>query len=204
MKNILISGKIIKDKYNQIGEFLDEAWINYFKNKNINLINCNVPTNKLLKKLTISGVILTGGNDLYKIKKKRFNKIRDIKDSKLLNFALSNNIPVLGVCRGFQFIASKMGGVISKKKGHVKKKHILKVNDKIFNQKIKKININSFHDYVVIKLSKKFRKTFQLSDKSIELAISNNKKILLMMFHPERKNISDRVIKKIIFNFFKI
>ena len=204
MKNILISGKIIKDKYNQIGEFLDEAWINYFKNKNINLINCNVPTNKLLKKLTISGVILTGGNDLYKIKKKRFNKIRDIKDSKLLNFALSNNIPVLGVCRGFQFIASKMGGVISKKKGHVKKKHILKVNDKIFNQKIKKININSFHDYVVIKLSKKFRKTYQLSDKSIELAISNNKKILLMMFHPERKNISDRVIKKIIFNFFKI
>ena len=27
-------------------------------------------TNKLLKKLTISGVILTGGNDIYKIKKK--------------------------------------------------------------------------------------------------------------------------------------
>lgn len=204
MKNILISGKVIADKYNQIGEFLDEAWINYFKNKKINLINCSMLTNQLLKKLRISGVILTGGNDLYKIKKKRFNKIRDSKDSKLFNFAISNNIPVLGVCRGFQFIASKMGGTINKKKGHVKKKHILKVNDKIFNQEIEKIIINSFHDYVVTKLSKKFRKTYQLSDKSIELAISNNKKILLMMFHPERKNISDKIIKKIIFDFFKI
>ena len=97
-----------------------------------------------------------------------------------------------------------MGGTINKKKGHVKKKHILKVNDKIFNQEIEKIIINSFHDYVVTKLSKKFRKTYQLSDKSIELAISNNKKILLMMFHPERKNISDKIIKKIIFDFFKI
>ena len=46
---------------------------------------------------------------------------------------------------------------INKKKGHVKKKHILKVNDKIFNQEIEKIIINSFHDYVVTKLSKKFR-----------------------------------------------
>ena len=69
MKNILISGKVIADKYNQIGEFLDEAWINYFKNKKINLINCSMLTNQLLKKLRISGVILTGGNDLYKIKK---------------------------------------------------------------------------------------------------------------------------------------
>ncbi len=204
MKNILISGKVIADKYNQIGEFLDDAWIDYFKNKKINLINCKVLKNSFLKRLKIGGVILTGGNDLYKIKKKRFNKIRDIKDNKLLNYALSNNIPILGVCRGFQFIASKMGGVINKKKGHVNTRHILEVNDKIFNQKIKKININSFHDYAVTKLSKKFKKTYKLSDKSIELALSKNKKILLMMFHPERKNISDKIIKKIIFDFFKI
>ena len=73
------------------------------------------------------------------------------------------------------------------KKDQCKKKHILKVNDKIFNQEIEKIIINSFHDYVVTKLSKKFRKTYQLSDKSIELAISNNKKNIVNDVSPREK-----------------
>ena len=33
MKRILISPKIIKDDYGQSGQFLDTAWIKYFKNK---------------------------------------------------------------------------------------------------------------------------------------------------------------------------
>ena len=70
MKNILLSSKIIKDKYGQLGQFVDLSWFNFFQNK-VNLISV-FPNSKIkIKNLNIDGLILSGGNDLYSIKKKK-------------------------------------------------------------------------------------------------------------------------------------
>ena len=109
MKKILISPKIIKDKYGQFGQFLDLSWLNFFHNK-VNLFTW-IPQNKnSINSLNFDGVILTGGNDLYSIKKKKENLIRDKFELKLLKFAIKKSIPILAVCRGFQFINNFFGG----------------------------------------------------------------------------------------------
>ena len=55
---------------------------------------------------------------------------------------------------------------------------------------------------------KNLPKTFffveKCKDKTIEIAYSKKLKILNLMFHPERKNISQNIINKLIFSHFKI
>ncbi len=66
------------------------------------------------------------------------------------------------------------------------------------------LKVNSFHKYAVYKLPNFFNKLVRNKDGSIELAISKNNKILCTMFHPERKNISQKKINKIIFKHLNI
>ena len=84
----------------------------------------------------------------------------------MINFSITKNIPVLGVCRGMQSIQNYFGNDIQIIKNHVKKRHSLNVLD---NAKIGKIlkqydQVNSFHEYGSLKSNKDI----------ISLAISND------------------------------
>ena len=68
MKRILISPKIIKDDYGQSGQFLDTAWIKYFKNK-ADLFTWNPKSIISKNNFIFDGLILSGGNDIFSIKK---------------------------------------------------------------------------------------------------------------------------------------
>jgi|KBSSwiStaDraftv2_1062776.scaffolds.fasta_scaffold117677_2 putative glutamine amidotransferase len=67
----------------------------------------------------LDGFILTGGNDVGKCPS------RDETESALLNLALERRAPVLGVCRGLQFIQCHFGGPIANcaREIHVGKRH---------------------------------------------------------------------------------
>ena len=206
MHNILITQKALKDKHNQLVWSLENNWYKYFKNKNINLIsiNSNYQNFKNIIKIKPKGIIFSGGNDLYFLKKKKVNLIRDNLEKKILKTAIKNRIPILGVCRGFQFIANYFRCKIIKQKGHVRTTHSLKTNEKIYGLKLKKINVNSYHDYIVKKLPKTFDFIVKDKDNSIEIAYSKKFKILNFMFHPERKNFSQRIIDKLLFSHFNV
>ena len=52
----------------------------------------------------------------------------------LVNIAIKNNIPLLGICRGFHYINIHFGGSIYHNiKDHVKKDHILTSKNKFLN-----------------------------------------------------------------------
>lgn len=68
-----------------------------------------------------SGVIITGGEDVnpqlykkndYKKYCGKINKYRDSLELKMINYALLNNIPVLGICRGLQIMNVSQGGTL--------------------------------------------------------------------------------------------
>jgi len=147
---------------------------------------------------------LSGGNDLHNIIKLKENLIRDTLEKKLLKLAIKNKIPILAVCRGFQFVAKFFKCKIFKITKHVRSTHTLKINNKIFGSKIKILKVNSYHDYAVSQLPKHFNLIARCSDNSIEIAKSNKYNILNFMFHPERRNISQKEINKIVFSHFKI
>ncbi|WP_435117940.1 gamma-glutamyl-gamma-aminobutyrate hydrolase family protein [Candidatus Pelagibacter bacterium nBUS_49] len=131
--------------------------------------------------------------------------MRDKFEVELLKFSLKNSIPIIAVCRGFQFVNSYFGGKLQKTKNHVKKNHkiIFKKKELSFNEN-EILTVNSFHNYKIESLAKNFISIANSNDDSIEMAYARKQKILGLMFHPERKNISQLKINQLVFKYFKI
>lgn len=205
MNCILISPKIILSKHKTISHVIEDSWFKYLSKKKVKLLPVNVKSfqKKDLAELKPKAVILSGGNDLPIITKNKANIIREKNDNFLFKYAQSKRIPLLAICHGFHFVAKKFGAKIIRIKGHVKKNHEIKL-DNFIKKKIITLRVNSYHNYGIYDLPKKFSFISKCSDGTIEFAEIKKKKILCLMFHPERKNLSQNKINKIVFNHLKI
>ena len=200
-KRVFITPKIINSNKNNFEYQIDTNWFKYFKKLGFNLELIDTLNFNSKKKIDL--VIFSGGNDLFKKSKKKENFIRDFNEKKILKHCLKNNIKILGICRGFQLIADFFNCKVSNIDNHVRKNHNLILNNNSYFTKEKFFKVNSFHNYGLIKLTKDFNIISWHSDKSIEIAEHKNKKILCFMFHPERKNLSQKLINNYIINFMK-
>lgn len=203
MKTILLSSKITIDNYNKINFLIDENLSKFVKDLNLNILPISLNKNQInLKNLNkADGLILSGGGDLYKYKKNKINKIRDNYEKKLFKYFLKKNKPILLICRGFQLMADLYKIKLHKIKNHVKKFHSLNVSgSKYINNS--KLYVNSYHNYCIKDLPKNFIKVSFTKDNSIEIAEHKSKKILCLMFHPERKMRSKTTLLKSLRIFF--
>ena len=158
-----------------------------FPNSDIEILHGD----KFKKKLNL--IISSGGNTIFSLDKKINNKFREKLDKFYFNIALKKNISFLGICHGAQFIANKYKSKIEKKKYHTNKNHLIKFNSK------KKYIVNSYHDFSITKLGKALEKIAWTNDSSIEAFKIKNKKVLGIMWHPERY----KKIKKFDIQFLK-
>ena len=131
------------------------------------------------------------------------NIIRAKYNNYFFNLAQKKKIPTLGICLGAQFIAKKHKGILVKKQ-HVGEHIIVFSNAKIFKNTKLPNTTNSYHNYVIKKLGKKFIKLAFAKDKSIESFINLKKKILGIMWHPERFKKFRNFDKQIVKNFYDI
>jgi putative glutamine amidotransferase len=204
MHNILITPTVSWDRRKGFIFSIEENWINYANSLKFNLIIYNYDINFFKKNKKIDGVIFSGGNDIYSKKKKKNNFLRDKFETIVLKKALKIKIPILGVCRGFQFINFFFKGKQKKIKHHTRVDHEIIINNSFF-KKNTKINVNSFHKFAIMKVHNQLKASgIHKIDNSIEIAESKKLKVLCMMFHPERKNKSQEAIDNFLKFFFKI
>ncbi len=155
---------------------IGEDAVNYCKKNNINLL------------------ILSGGDDIGSFEK------RDNTELALLEFMISNKLPVIGICRGMQLIHHYFGG------------NIMKGNDSFVNEhratkhkvRIKKeiVTVNSYHNSKIDELTLNIDLSIlarNISDDSIEAFIAP--KILGLMWHPERDVYFSTYTKQLIIKF---
>ena len=114
---------------------------------------------------------------------------------------IKRNKPIIAICRGFQLVASKTKSKIAKINNHVKKNHLVNIIKKNKFIRHNSFHTNSFHDFAIKDLDKSFQINGVTKDGSIEIATNLKKKILCLMFHPERKNISKNKIDEVILRF---
>ena len=203
MKNILITQTVLYSKKRGYIFSLSKDWYDYSNKIGFNLIPWDYKmTTRLLRKKKIHGIIFSGGNDLFNNHKNKENRYRDTMEKKLLKYNLVKNIPILGICRGFQLISSYFKKSTKKCKNHVGKSHNLSLAKSKFID-FKKLTVNSFHNFGVYDLSNNFDIISLHKDKSIEIAEHKSKNLLCLMFHPERNNFSQTKVDKMIKQFFK-
>ena len=199
MNRIAFTQRITKEKnYKEIRDCLDQNWINLaFKLNSIPLILPNVDkkhTNKILNICKPNLIVLTGGNDISQ-KIKNDNKIykkRDDFELSLIRYSIKNSIPLIGICRGMQLINIFFEGKISKIQDHVRRKHkifFLKKNKNIFTDKV-----NSFHNWGIKfkDLGKNLDILATDKENNIESFIHKSKKIIGIMWHPERNKFFNK------------
>lgn len=190
-KNILITPKYHLDKHKQLNYSIEYNWIEYAKKMNFNLqvvTNINQLSNKY------DALILSGGNSLYKHSKLNIDKEREIFEKNIIKKFKKTGKPILGVCRGAQLLGELNGIKTRKILNHVN------INHEIYDENNSILRVNSFHNYGFKNFkNNNLEQLMVAKDGSLEFTKIKNCKIYLMMFHPERKNKSQKNID-IIFN----
>ncbi len=203
MKNFIVSSQILEDKNGTIYTSYDVDTLEMLNKLDILITPINVfnkiNTNSLKNS---DGLFLMGGGNINKIEKKKINKIRDQFERNLFRYFIKKNKPIIGICRGFQNIVNFYGVKLFKVNNHVRTSHHLKINNSRFI-KSKRLVVNSYHNYGIKNLPENFNAISKLKDGTIEIAEHKTKNILCLMFHPERKMLSQNKIIQELRNFTK-
>lgn len=177
-------------------DVLESTYVTYFENLGIDLFvlsNFTVNLNKILDENEFEVIILTGGGSLPT---QFYNEIhgdiwqanRDKLEWKLMEYSVEKGIPVLGICRGMEYMNAYLGGKITKltklnKNRSIGEEHIIILGDGV------EIYVNNYHnDGIYSKdLAKEF-KTIGLDKENdiVEAFYSKESKWLGLQWHPER------------------
>ena len=191
MKKILITQRLANNEsYYEQREMLDTSWGELFEK--IDLLPIVLPYKYNFKKyfneFQIDGIILTGGNDLYSLNKSSLSKKRDTFENLLIEYAIDNDIPIFGICRGMQIIANYFGSTFKRVYGQINTKHKLKLNEdsKYYGYLNKLHEVNSFHHYSIDTLCNELIVSASLKNGLIKAIEHKKYKIFAQMWHSER------------------
>jgi putative glutamine amidotransferase len=143
-----------------------------------------------LEGIDISGLVLTGGNELPETSRASVDIRRDATDRALLTHAMACGWGVVGVCRGAQMIASAFGGQVEARVGHVRTRHSIvwvRPVDRMAEPK----EVNSFHNFVITSLGPELETVGLAPDGSIEAFKHRSMPIFGILWHPEREEPFD-------------
>lgn len=129
----------------------------------------------LARRLDLGGLILTGGEDIGSYSE------RDETETGLLSWAAEANRPVIGVCRGFQFICRFLGGELHpvNKDIHVAARHEIVFSDG------SRRTVNSYHKFAPHPGPRMEPIATCPTDNTTEAAKRGN--LLGISWHPERE-----------------
>jgi putative glutamine amidotransferase len=133
---------------------------------------------RLVKKLELRGVLLTGGDDIGKFPE------RDETENMLIKWALEGKVPIIGVCRGMQVIQKYFGGALVNVSPL---KHIAKRHSVYSETGVREVN--SFHGLGITEAASGLHVTSTAEDGVIESIEADG--IIGVMWHPEREKTPD-------------
>lgn len=194
MIRALITQREITDAHGVFCDCLERSYADYFTGMGISLIpvsNFAKPDESILKQADL--LILTGGGDLpakgYTDETVSVNAQteRDETEHFVFDYALKHQIPVLGICRGMQFINAFLGGRTDKNFECQEKRKC--GTDHIIKSEKETLIVNHYHnDFIRIgNLATKLTPLFTDEENgTVEICTCPEKRILAFQYHPER------------------
>lgn len=189
MKFIGITQRLLENtSYYEVREALSVEWGEFFKEHLQGFLplplSYAIPFSTYAESLGegLSGVILSGGNDLESLNPNPISKRRDLYEGEMIAHCIKESLPMLGVCRGAQRIAEYFGATLGKLQGHIGVHSVLE------SQSHKEFTVNSFHNYGILTLQDSLEILVKAQDKSIEAFKHKSKPIFGLMWHIERES----------------
>lgn len=181
MKLVLVSQRVVVDAATgERRDALDQAWHPFLERCGLVALPIpNVPAAAArLLEIPHVGLLLTGGNDLACVGGDAPE--RDSVESMLLAHALEQRMPVLGVCRGMQFLLARNGQAPERVEGHAGTEHALD-GDQGWR------TVRSFHQFGFRSAPEAFEVCARASDGVIEAVRHRKIPLRGIMWHPERE-----------------
>lgn len=179
MKTVAVTQRVIVDPpHGTRRDCLDQVWVKFLLE--CGLLPIPIP-NSVEAALPIcekvSGIVLTGGNDLMACGGDAPE--RDETETALLDLAERRDLPVLGVCRGMQMILHRFGSRLQQVQGHVAQRQCISMDDR-------RVEVNSFHNFGAKEVHAPL-KTWAIADDGVIEAVKHtNRRMIGVMWHPER------------------
>lgn len=188
-------------------DILEASYVEYFSKLGVTMIpipNHAVSVGAYFKNIAFDGVILSGGGDIYPslygdvpIKSGNYSPERDGVERCILDIAIRQDIPVLGICRGMESINVYFDGKIQNIKtiddglNHDETRHEVIVMEDTITESLgqRAFEVNSYHRMVIGAghLSHRLRSFAVASDHTIEGFYSPEYAIAGIVWHPERE-----------------
>lgn len=169
MKRIAVSTRVVDAvDYEEPRDALAQDWGVFFDSVGILpvLVPNTLPSPQAyVEALSVDGIILTGGNMVgfegEASPPPNVKPERDRTERALIEFALTNSLPVLGVCRGMQMLNYYFGGGVTRNLAaldEIEDEHVAADHDiRLISQEWRalaggdKMRVNSFHDDGILK-----------------------------------------------------
>lgn len=203
MKRIGITQRVSTHFWGQAHDCLDASWAQLA----FSLSLAPVPLPNLdaekqviaeyLAQCNLSGLILSGGNDISGLGNVRGSEtcpVRDAFEATCIDWAIDQNTPILAVCRGFQFLNMQLGGNLTTIEGHEAARHVVHRSSgpapNILDNYPVSLEVNSFHTYAISAddLAPDLTPLYTDIEGNVEAAHCVEKKVVGVMWHPEREN----------------
>lgn len=213
MLKIGISQRVeVISNYNEQRDCLDQQWS--ILSERIGIVPVPIPNHLsnpelFFEAMDLNGFILSGGNDLSFIPDAKSPSLeRDITEKKIMDYASGRELPILGVCRGFQVMNVYFGGKLAKVDKHVAIRHQVKVisGTPLYFGNVEKMEVNSYHNLGIgdLELGHSLQKMAIAEDGTIEAIYHETLPWIGIMWHPEREKIFNPTDINLIQNLFHL
>ena len=181
MKAVAITQRVsVVPAYGERRDCLDQAWTRFLTACGllpVLLPNVTEAALALCEGADITGLVLTGGNDLAMLGGDAPE--RDAVENAMLDFAERRRLPILGVCRGMQLIQQRFAIPLCRVEGHVAQRQVIRIDGE-------PREVNSYHHFASFD-SRAPLDVWALADDGVVKAIRHSSQPMVgIMWHPER------------------
>jgi putative glutamine amidotransferase len=189
--------------YHEPRDAISHDWIEYLNAMPVTPVtvpNTLRSPSEFMQAIGARGLILTGGDDLGPLPGEVDDDVspnnRDATERELLGYALANDLPVFGVCRGLHVINAYFGGTLERDLGpaspHVNSTHPVEIVSPPSElvRGISRVVTNSFHSQGVLLsgLAHELDAFALAHGEVVEGVRSRDGQVLAVQWHPERVN----------------
>lgn len=169
----------IIESYQETRDTLDQRWEALFSEQGILMVpipnTAEIPL--FIENLSLNGLLISGGND---------HPSRAHCETTCIDYCIQNQLPLLGICHGMQFIGRYFGAQCVPIENHVGRIHDICIANNPYKIPTGHFQVNSFHRFALDSVPKNFSSLATDNEGYCEAMMHKTLPIATFMWHPER------------------